>query len=69
MHIVNIVDKKKYRDLPEMLRITLQAVISVLFYLRRDRDSNPGYALTYNGFQDRRLQPLSHPSRNSLDAL
>ncbi len=30
---------------------------------RRDWDSNPGYAFTYNGFQDRRLQPLSHPSK------
>ena len=29
---------------------------------RRDRDSNPGDAFTSNGFQDRRLQPLGHPS-------
>ena len=29
---------------------------------RRDWDSNPGDALAPNGFQDRRLQPLGHPS-------
>lgn len=35
-----------------------------LFYskLRRERDSNPRRAFTLNGFQDRRLQPLSHLS-------
>jgi hypothetical protein len=31
---------------------------------RRGRDSNPRYALTtHNGFRDRRIQPLCHPSR------
>lgn len=29
---------------------------------RRDRDSNPGWACTHSGFQDRRLKPLGHPS-------
>ena len=29
---------------------------------RRGRDSNPRNAQTLNGFQDRRFQPLSHPS-------
>ena len=29
---------------------------------RRERDSNPRYPLRYNGFQDRRYQPLTHPS-------
>src|SRR5690554_6891829 len=29
---------------------------------RRDRDSNPGRALTLAGFQDRCIQPLCHPS-------
>ena len=33
---------------------------------RRDRDSNPGNAFTFNGFQDRRLQPLGHPSRDDV---
>ena len=32
---------------------------------RRDWDSNPGDALTSNGFQDRRLRPLGHPSGTS----
>ncbi len=29
-------------------------------------DSNPRYAFTHAGFQDRCLQPLGHPSSNSL---
>ena len=29
---------------------------------RRDRDSNPGKAFTFAGFQDRCIQPLCHPS-------
>ena len=29
---------------------------------RRGRDSNPRYACTHNGFQDRRIRPLCHPS-------
>ncbi len=29
---------------------------------RRERDSNPRWACAHNGFQDRRFQPLSHPS-------
>ena len=29
---------------------------------RRERDSNPRYPFGYNGFQDRRHQPLGHPS-------
>jgi hypothetical protein len=29
---------------------------------RRERDSNPRYPFEYNGFQDRRFQPLTHPS-------
>jgi hypothetical protein len=29
---------------------------------RRERDSNPRYPFGYNGFQDRRFQPLTHPS-------
>ena len=33
---------------------------------RRDWDSNPGNAFTLNGFQDRRLQPLGHPSPAGL---
>jgi hypothetical protein len=27
-------------------------------------DSNPRYACTYGGFQDRYLKPLGHPSRS-----
>ena len=29
---------------------------------RRDWDSNPGASFPANGFQDRRLRPLGHPS-------
>ena len=29
---------------------------------RRERDSNPRYPFGHNGFQDRRFQPLTHPS-------
>ena len=29
---------------------------------RRERDSNPRYPFRHNGFQDRRFQPLTHPS-------
>ena len=35
----------------------------LLFLKRRERDSNPREAFTPNGFQDRRLQPLSHLSK------
>ena len=31
-------------------------------FWRRERDSNPRYPFGYNGFQDRRHQPLGHPS-------
>ena len=31
-----------------------------LIQWRGDRDSNPGNALTFNGFQDRRIRPLCH---------
>ncbi len=30
---------------------------------RRERDSNPRAPFGANGFQDRRFQPLTHPSR------
>src|SRR5687768_2002296 len=29
---------------------------------RRERDSNPRNSFPFNGFQDRRLKPLGHPS-------
>ena len=29
---------------------------------RRERDSNPRYACAHNGFRDRPVQPLRHPS-------
>ena len=29
---------------------------------RRERDSNPRCPFRHNGFQDRRFQPLTHPS-------
>ena len=32
---------------------------------RRERDSNPRYPFGYNGFQDRRHQPLGHPSASA----
>ncbi len=32
-------------------------------YRRRERDSNPRWALTHNCFQDSRLRPLGHPSK------
>lgn len=31
-------------------------------YWRRARDSNPRWAQTHNGFQDRRIKPLCQPS-------
>jgi hypothetical protein len=31
-------------------------------FRRRERDSNPRWALTHNCFQDSRLRPLGHPS-------
>ena len=35
---------------------------------RRGRDSNPGYGgHPHNGFQDRRIQPLCHPSERKRD--
>ena len=37
--------------------------IGTVCFMRRERDSNPRRAFTLNGFQDRRLQPLSHPSK------
>jgi hypothetical protein len=33
---------------------------------RRDRDSNPGYACAHNGFRDRPVQPLRHPSTGDV---
>ena len=29
---------------------------------RRERDSNPRWSFPHSGFQDRRFQPLTHPS-------
>ena len=35
---------------------------------RRGRDSNPRYrGYRYNGFRDRPIQPLSHPSESGLE--
>ena len=31
-------------------------------YWRRERDSNPRWSFPHSGFQDRRFQPLTHPS-------
>jgi hypothetical protein len=36
---------------------------------RRERDSNPRYPFGHNGFQDRRYQPLTHPSAGPRVAL
>jgi hypothetical protein len=36
-----------------------------LYNWRMRWDSNPRYACTYGGFQDRCLKPLGHPSRSS----
>ena len=33
---------------------------------RRDRDSNPGWGHPHNGFRDRPVQPLRHPSVGSI---
>ena len=35
-------------------------------YWRRKRDSNPRNPFEFNGFQDRRLQPLGHSSNTIL---
>jgi hypothetical protein len=33
-----------------------------IWYWRRERDSNPRYGCPHNGFRDRPIQPLWHPS-------
>ena len=33
---------------------------------RRGRDSNPRFDFSKSGFQDRRIQPLCHPSLQNL---
>ncbi len=38
----------------------------MFFFVRKRWDSNPRYAFTYDGFQDRCLQPLSHASGNNV---
>ena len=43
--------------------------IRQFFLMRRDRDSDPGNPLRLNGFQDRHIQPLCHPSRLLFDSL
>src|SRR5213596_3350562 len=45
----------------------ISAVVGILGW-RRERDSNPRYPFGYNGFQDRRHQPLGHPSAVSIVA-
>ena len=43
--------------------VQTKKVLSDLFrYSRRERDSNPRTGFPVGGFQDRCLQPLSHPS-------
>jgi hypothetical protein len=37
-------------------------VVDYKYTWRRERDSNPRYPYGHNGFQDRRFQPLTHPS-------
>jgi hypothetical protein len=37
-------------------------LLVILTLWRRERDSNPRYPFEHNGFQDRRFQPLTHPS-------
>jgi hypothetical protein len=49
---------RKTAELLEFLSIWL--IIKTLW--RRERDSNPRYPFRHNGFQDRRYQPLTHPS-------
>ena len=44
------------------LSISKLLIIKYLTRWRRERDSNPRYPFRYNGFQDRRYQPLTHPS-------
>jgi hypothetical protein len=46
-------------------RVELSAGGLEIFW-RRERDSNSRYRFRYNGFQDRRLQPLGHPSSKSV---
>ncbi len=41
-------------------RRSCQLAAKLLILWRGDRDSNPGNALTFNGFQDRRIRPLCH---------
>jgi hypothetical protein len=35
-------------------------------FWRRKRDSNPRNPFEFNGFQDRRIKPLSHSSAHNL---
>jgi hypothetical protein len=49
----------------EALDITLSIFINVIW--RRDRDSNPGWACTHNGFRDRPVRPLRHLSTEAAD--
>ena len=52
------------RGAPEFLSLRQNSLNGLLW--RRDRDSNPGASLPANGFQDRRLRPLGHPSIRML---
>ena len=44
-------------------------LIAIIALWRRERDSNPRYPFRYNGFQDRRIKPLCHPSADREPAL
>ena len=42
--------------------------VNIHNYWRKDRDSNPGYVKTHNGFRDRPDRPLRHLSLGFLIA-
>ena len=47
------------------IRATAGPVIPLKIW-RRERDSNPRWSFPHSGFQDRRFQPLTHPSSDQF---
>jgi hypothetical protein len=61
----NIPTEKPESLRPKYLRIRPFKLLIIETLWRRERDSNPRYPFRHNGFQDRRYQPLTHPSAAS----
>ena len=56
----------KLRGNSRVSRLCILQAIDSKYTWRRERDSNPRYPFRYNGFQDRRYQPLTHPSASDV---